>query len=41
MVTTRYGLRTIALRVGEEGTFLVYVGGLTTKDSGDDEVANS
>jgi hypothetical protein len=38
MATTRYGLRTIALRIEEEGTFLVHVGGLTTKGGGDDEV---
>jgi hypothetical protein len=38
MATTRYGLRTIALRVEEESTFLVHVRGLTTKGGGDDEV---
>ena len=41
MATTRYGLRIIALRVEKEGTFLVHVGGLTTKGDGDDKVANS
>jgi hypothetical protein len=40
MATTRYGLRTIALRVEEEGTFLVHVRGLKSKGGGDDEVAN-
>jgi hypothetical protein len=38
---TRYGLRTTALGVEEEGTFLVQVRGITTKGGGDDEVANS
>jgi hypothetical protein len=38
MATTRYGLRTIALRVEEEGTFLVHVRGLTTKGGSDDKV---
>ena len=41
MATTRSGLYTIALRVEEEGTSLVHVGGLTSRVSGDDEVANS
>ena len=40
-MTTRYSLRTIALRVGEESTFLVYIGGLMTKGSSDDKVTNS
>jgi DNA repair exonuclease SbcCD ATPase subunit len=40
MARTRYGLRIIALRVEEEGTFLVHVKGLTTKGGSDDKVAN-
>ena len=38
MAATRYGLRTIVLRVEKEGTFLVHVKDLTTKGGGDDEV---
>ena len=41
IATTRSGLYTIALRMKEEGTSLVYVRGLTSKSSGDNEVANS
>ena len=40
-MTTRSGLYTIALRVEEEGTSLVYIGGLTSKVSSDNKVTNS